>query len=250
MDYIKYLESHTPTLPVKKAYGEKWPHWRITCGDMWTYFESILDPSDSLLEWASLHTREYLIYQPPPFCIFNPSSAFGRAILSFSPQKLFPFLVVSLDDGAFYYYTYPTRKRILPLLPKKRLFKHSHLLHIKSRLLPTHTSPTKPLIHSSPLSPFHHKHRSFNLPSSFKLALITTLTLLYHSTHNPSQPPTKSSHLPHIPPKLSSHSINLRSIYFFQSVQTFCPSQVKSIHLRQDLRGISFPKLFPRVGVG
>ena len=132
-----HLDVLKPQLKVQRALGKKLPHLLISCFDFGDYFYKACLPSyPEYYEYVKDVTVEhpFIAQGYNPLLLFNPTSSFGRAILSKRPQDRFVIILQALCSHTLYREPVVTNKRWLPLLPKKKKFKRSIL--VKFRLKP------------------------------------------------------------------------------------------------------------------
>jgi hypothetical protein len=89
---------------------------------------------------------------------FNPKSYFGRSILSLPLKNRIVLLIECVVNGGLYVHTQVNKKRILPLISRKRTFGKHHFDHLRKPA----PKPTPPLITLITPSIFKPRVRTVN----------------------------------------------------------------------------------------
>jgi len=135
MDLLVRLEYVTPIFKLARAFGKGQPHLLISCQSLWDYFDSILLPCDGIDKLIRPKTLGHLSNSGPlPYVIFNPISSFGRAFRRLSRRTIFLFLMYGIVEDLLYSPSVYTPLTFGPFLPKKRKYKKSVLLKVKTFL--------------------------------------------------------------------------------------------------------------------
>jgi hypothetical protein len=93
-----------------------------------------------------------------PDFTFNPKSYFGRSILSLPLKNRIVLLIECVVNGGLYVHTQVNKKRILPLISRKRTFGKHHFDHLRKPA----PKPTPPLITLITPSIFKPRVRTVN----------------------------------------------------------------------------------------
>ena len=130
------------------------PIYRFWGRQIWWLFHDIgistdTDP-DIYLQLSNLTTT----HDPSTdYCVYlNVHNSFGHTILHLPTDDLLDIMFPCLEDGYLYLSACITRRRIMPLLARKRTYKKNHFHHLLTHSSPTLLIPPSVTILHTPLS--------------------------------------------------------------------------------------------------